>query len=104
MSRQRVALLYSYAIALIGIGFWFLSLFAAAPWVDRSGLGTTLLNGTILLVLTFMSSISPVHTRVGSMLTVSMAPLFGAVLLLPPWATASVAALGSIDLRRPGRD
>lgn len=104
MSRQRVALLYSYGIATVGIVFWVLIVVFAAPWNEGSKLQTTLLNGAILLILTFMSSISPVQTRVGSILTVGMAPMFGAVLLLPAWAAISIAVIGSMDLRRPGRD
>jgi putative nucleotidyltransferase with HDIG domain len=104
MSRQRIASLYSFGIAALGVGFWLASIVAAAPWATPVDPQAVWLNGAILLVLTFMSSISPVQTRVGSTLTVSMAPLFGAVLLLPPWAAMTVAVIGTLDLRRPGRD
>lgn len=104
MSRQRVASLYSYGIAGIGIAFWLASVFLAAPWTVPFGRQSLWLNGAILLLLTIMSSVSPVPTRVGSTLTVSMAPLFGAVLLLPPWAVVTVAVIGTLDRRLPGRD
>lgn len=104
MSRQRIASLYSYGIAALGLGLWSTAIVVAAPWAAPVDPQAVLLNGAILLVLTFMSSISPVQTRVGSTLTVSMAPLFGAVLLLPPWAAMTVAVIGTLDLRRPGRD
>ena len=57
----------------------------------------------VLLVLTFLSSIAPLKTRHGAALTVGLAPLFGALLLLPPWALMCVAAFGTIDERIPGR-
>jgi putative nucleotidyltransferase with HDIG domain len=104
MSRQRVSLLYSYGIATVGMAMWLTAILAAAPWKHPLDPQDTLLDGVILLALTFISSISPVHTRVGSILTVSLAPLFGAVLLLPPWAAMTVAVVGTIDLRVPGRD
>jgi len=62
-----------------------------------------LINGAILLALTFLSTISPMETVVGTV-TVSLAPQFGAILVLPPWAVMLVAALGTIDSRVPGRD
>jgi putative nucleotidyltransferase with HDIG domain len=104
MSRHRTALLYSYGIFLAGMFLWVATVVAASPWNAGAGLRTTVLDAAILLILTFMSSISPVHTRVGSIVTVSMAPLFGAVLLLPPWAAITVAVIGTLDLRVPGRD
>jgi len=105
MSRQRVVFLfYSYGIATLGMLLWLGTVVLSSPWRGADDLSATLLNGAILLALTFISSISPVHTRVGSILTVSLAPLFGAVLLLPPWAAMTVAVVGTIDLRVPGRD
>jgi len=104
MTRQRVASLYSFTVAGVGIGFWLASIAIAAPWSIPLQRQSVWLSVAILLVLTFMSSISPIPTRVGSTVTVSMAPLFGAVLLLPPWAAMTVAAIGTLDLRLPGRD
>src|SRR3982074_115366 len=104
MSRQRVSLLYSYGIAIIGMAMWLTAIVTAAPWKQGPNQQVIVADALILLVLTFISSISPVHTRVGSILTVSLAPLFGAVLLLPPWAAMTVAVIGTIDLRVPGRE
>ena len=104
MNRQRIASIYSLGIAAVGIGLWLASMGLAAPWKGPLDGQSVLLNGAILLVLTFMSSISPIPTRVGSTVTVSMAPLFGSVLLLPPWAAMTVAVFGTLDLRLPGRD
>src|SRR6202022_2079744 len=69
----------------------------------KSGGSTLLIHLGILLVLTVLSSVSPVRTKVGSIVTVGLAPLFGAFLLLPPWAVMTVAALGTLDQRVPGR-
>lgn len=72
---------------------------------DLAGPGSTdlLTRLSILVVLTFLSSIAPLKTRHGAVLTVGLAPIFGALILLPPWALMLVAALGTLDERLPGR-
>ncbi|MDQ6714068.1 MAG: MFS transporter [Candidatus Dormibacteraeota bacterium] len=58
----------------------------------------------MLLALTTLSALSPIETRGGGSLSVTLAPLFGAVAVpLAPWAVMTIAALGTIDLRVPGK-
>ena len=102
MTRSKVAAVYFWGVAGIGVSLWAATVYFQHPWLDAN---TTQLSETaILLALTLISSVSPLRTGVGSVVTVSMAPLFGAVLLLPPWAVMTVAAVGTLDLRLPGRD
>ncbi|HEX3629174.1 MAG TPA: HD-GYP domain-containing protein, partial [Candidatus Dormibacteraeota bacterium] len=71
------------------------------PWHTASG--STLENTAILLLLTILSGFSPIETNQG-VLTVTLAPLCGAVALqLDPWAVMTIAAIGTIDRRRPGQ-
>jgi len=104
MTRSRIASLYLYGVAAGGILLWVTTTAGRFAGPASADLNATLINAAILLVLTLLSSVSPVQTRVGSTLTVSVAPLFGAILLLPPWAAISVAVLGTLDTRVPGRD
>jgi putative nucleotidyltransferase with HDIG domain len=104
MSRQRLASLFIYGIAASGVALWLGVTYSAFVGGPPAGLQTILLNTAILTVLALMSSVSPVQTRVGSTVTVSVAPLFGALLLLPPWAAITVAVIGTLDFRLPGRD
>jgi putative nucleotidyltransferase with HDIG domain len=103
MNRQRLAALYIWAVALVGCALWALTTLLQAPSDIKSGGPNLLIHLAILLVLTILSSVSPVRTKVGSIVTVGLAPLFGAFLLLPPWAVMTVAALGTLDQRIPGR-
>ncbi len=91
------ARLYIWFVAAGGVALW-LKLLLTEKAPDRS----TLLNFGIFLALTTFSSISPIRTR-GGVVTVASAPMFGAMLVLPPGLAATVAALGSIDERLPGR-
>jgi len=91
------ARLYIWFVAAAGIGLW-LALLTSQPAPAPS----TLLNTAIFLVLTSLSSISPIRTK-GGVVTVGSAPMFGAMLILPPALAATVAALGTIDERVPGR-
>jgi len=91
-----------WAISVLGIGLWLSSSAFLAPADIRTG-AVNLTDLAILLVLTFLSSISPMQTRHGSTLTVGLAPLFGSLMLVPPWAVMTVAALGTLDERIPGR-
>src|ERR1700682_1443170 len=106
MRRSWLAPRYMWAIAIGGVALWIWNLVQAAPWRNAD---TLLTNSTyqellVLLVLTALSTLSPIETRGGGVLSVNLAPLFGAVALpLPPWAVMTVAALGTIDLRVPGK-
>jgi putative nucleotidyltransferase with HDIG domain len=91
------AKVYIWLVAACGIGLW-LALLAMEPRPD----GSTLFNLAIFLVLTILSSISPIRTR-GGVVSVASAPMFGAMLLLSPGLAATVAGLGTIDERIPGR-
>src|SRR3984893_17722918 len=103
MNRQRLATFYIWAVALAGCALWVITSVLQAPGDIKSGGSPLLTHLGILLVLTVLSSVSPVRTKVGSIVTVGLAPLFGAFLLLPPWAVMTVAALGTLDQRVPGR-
>jgi putative nucleotidyltransferase with HDIG domain len=104
MNRQTLATFYIWAVALAGCALWVITTVLQAPGDIKSGGRTLLIHLGILLVLTVLSSVSPVRTKVGSIVTVGLAPLFGAFLLLPPWAVMTVAALGTLDQRVPGRE
>ena len=102
MTRAKLASAYIWVVAVLGFGVLAASAALEAPRDLAKDPATLLVNGGILLVLVFLSSISPMQTRLGSMVSVGLAPLFGAVLVLPPWAVMFVAALGTIDERIPG--
>jgi putative nucleotidyltransferase with HDIG domain len=102
MTRKKLAPAYTWVI--VAAGFCLLAVTAAvqAPGdlaKDTPGLA---INGAILVVLVFLSSVSPMQTRIGTVVSVGLAPLFGAALVLPAWAVMVVAALGTIDERLPG--
>src|SRR3989442_15473434 len=82
MGRTSIARLYHTSVTVIGILLLLLTTVIQAPGDLRSDPQPLLVNAAILLVLTFLSSISPLATRVGSVLTVGLAPLFGAFLVL----------------------
>ena len=103
MARPRLFTFYSLAVAAAGLGLALLLTFTQAPHDIHSLTDDVLTNGAILLLLTFLSSLSPMRTRTGANVTVGMAPLFGALLILPTWAVMWVAAIGTIDERLPGR-
>src|SRR5216683_810355 len=93
---------YPWAVGALGLAVWAATVQQAAPW---SHIGTyELRTAAILIVLTALSAFSPIPTRGGGTLTVTLAPLFGAVAVpLAPWAVMSIAAIGTIDSRVPGR-
>src|SRR5216684_2809116 len=93
---------YPWAVGALGLAVWAATVQQAAPW---SHLGDyELRTAAILIVLTALSAFSPIPTRGGGTLTVTLAPLFGAVAVpLAPWAVMSIAAIGTIDSRVPGR-
>jgi putative nucleotidyltransferase with HDIG domain len=105
MTRQKLGPIYMWSIAALGLSLLLVSTLAQAPTdLGHQGQARRLIaDGSILLVLTFLSHISPLETRQGSILTVGLAPLVGAVMDLPPWAVMWVACFGTLDERLPGR-
>ena len=104
MPGPKRSTVYLLTVGILGLALLVGTAFIQAPHDLRSAGATDLIwNLIILLVLTFLSSIAPLRTRHGAALTVGLAPLFGALLLLPPWALMCVAAFGTIDERIPGR-
>jgi putative nucleotidyltransferase with HDIG domain len=102
MTRNKLASAYTWAVVAIGLCVLAVTAAVQVPGdlaKDPAGLA---INGAILVVLVFLSSVSPMHTRIGTVVSVGLAPLFGAVLVLPAWAVMVVAALGTIDERLPG--
>jgi putative nucleotidyltransferase with HDIG domain len=102
MNSRKLSTVYIRAVAVVGVALWVVCTGLQAP-ADLKTHGGLISQLAILLVLTVLSSVSPVQTRAGATVTVGLAPLFGAFLLLPPWAVMTVAALGTIDERVPGR-
>ncbi len=103
MHRQTIAGAYIWSTAVVGLSLALVTTAIQAPG-DLSHSGRDILaNSGILVLLTFLSSISPVRTKLGATVTVGLAPMFGAFLTLPPWAVMWVAALGTVDERLPGR-
>lgn len=106
MPRNWLATRYIWAVAGGGFALAAWTLVHAAPWRSAENMLTssTYQELLVLLVLTTLSTLSPIETRGGGSLTVALAPLFGAVVLpLPPWAVMLIAAVGTIDLRLPGK-
>src|SRR2546425_3959974 len=102
MRRNWPASFYLATVTTLGLALWFGSIVLARPWLHVNA--DILENTGILLALTILSAFSPIETKQG-VLTVSLAPLCGAVALqLDPWAVMTVAALGTIDRRLPGRE
>jgi len=104
MPRPKLTSLYLLSIGLAGLGFLLITTVVQAPSDLRGpGVGELIARILVLLVLTFLSSLAPLRTRHGIIVSVGLAPLFGALLSLPPWALMWVAAIGTIDERIPGR-
>jgi putative nucleotidyltransferase with HDIG domain len=104
MPRPKLFSFYALAVGVSGVAFLLATTAIQAPNDLKSpASGDLIAKGVILLVLTFLSSIAPLKTRQGAVLTVGLAPLFGALLALPPWAVMWVASIGTIDERIPGR-
>src|SRR2546426_8240125 len=102
MSGSSLASRYAWGLGTVGLALWVLTIQQEAPWANSNSheLSTTV----ILVILSLLSAFSPIPTRGGGTLTVTLAPLFGAVAVpLPPWAVMTVAAIGTIDSRIPGR-
>lgn len=91
-----------WSTAVLGVGLWLATTTVQGPVdIRRNPEGLFVAMG-VLLLLTLLSSVSPMETRSGSTVTVGLAPLFGAFIVLPSWALMTVAALGTIDERVPG--
>jgi putative nucleotidyltransferase with HDIG domain len=102
MRRNWPASLYLSAVTTFGFALWLGAIVAEHPWQQPNA--DVLENTGILLLLTILSGFSPIETRQG-VLTVTLAPLCGAVALqLDPWAVMTIAAIGTIDRRVPGRE
>src|SRR4029077_9477459 len=102
MRRNWPASLYLATVTTLGLALWFGSIALARPWVHFDA--DVLENTGILLVLTVLSGFAPSETKRG-VLSVTLAPLCGAVALqLDPWAVMTIAALGTMDRRGPGRE
>src|ERR1700736_3947620 len=106
MRRSWLGTRYIWVVALGGLSLWVGTVVKAAPWHAGASFltGSTYQELSVLLALTTLSALSPIETRGGGSLSVTLAPLFGAVAVpLPPWAVMTIAALGTIDLRVPGK-
>lgn len=104
MPRPKPVTLYALAVGVAGVGLLLATTAVQAPHdLNSPAAGELISKAVILLSLTFLSSIAPLKTRHGAVLTVGLAPLFGALLALPPWALMWVAAIGTLDERIPGR-
>src|ERR1700736_6091264 len=106
MRRSWLGTRYIWVVALGGLSLWVGTVVKAAPWHAGASFltGSTYQELFVLLALTTLSALSPIETRGGGSLSVTLAPLFGAVAVpLPPWAVMTIAALGTIDLRVPGK-
>src|SRR2546429_296918 len=102
MRGSSLASRYAWGVGTVGLAFWVLTIQQEAPWVHADGHELT--TTVILVVLSLLSAFSPIPTRGGGSLTVTLAPLFGAVAVpLSPWAVMTVAAIGTIDSRIPGK-
>src|ERR1700674_900539 len=102
MRRNWPASLYLSAVTTFGFALWLGAIFAEHPWQQANV--DVLENTGVLLLLTILSGFSPIETRQG-VLTVTLAPLCGAVALqLDPCAVMTIAAIGTIDRRVPGRE
>lgn len=104
MARSRLYTAFSLSVAVIGLGLALALTVLRAPHDVHSWTDDVLVRAAILAALTFLSSISPLKTRSGAVVTVGIAPLFGALLILPTWAVMWVAAISTVDERLPGRD
>ena len=102
MPRLKLAAVYVWLVAVLGLAVLVVTTILQAP-ADLGWSSPVVINGLILLALTFLSSVSPMETRHGTFLTVGLAPMFGALMLLPPWALMWVAAIGTVDERVPGK-
>src|SRR2546423_4592545 len=102
MRRNWPASLYLATVTTLGLALWFGSIALARPWFHLDA--DVVENTGILLALTVLSGFAPIETKQG-VLSVTLAPLCGAVALqLDPWAVMTIAALGTIDRRLPGRE
>src|SRR5258708_23781520 len=107
MRRTWLAPRYVWTVAAMGLALWAWTLLRASPWLHlgEPSVVTTIQDTAIFMVLTILSTLSPIETRAGGVMSVNLAPCFGAVVLpLDPWAVMTIAALGTLDQRIPGKD
>jgi len=104
MARPRLFTVFTLSVATAGLGLAAVLTVLAAPHQVHSWHDSLLQRMGILVLLTFLASLSPMTSKTGAKVTVGMAPMFGALLILPTWAVMWVAAIGSIDERIPGKD
>jgi putative nucleotidyltransferase with HDIG domain len=98
-SLRPAARAYVITIQVAGLVFLAYLLYTELGELGSStpgGIGFPLL-AVFYLIFTFATSQAPVVTPVGVRLTVNLAPLFAAVLVLPPGLAGLVASLGGID-------
>jgi putative nucleotidyltransferase with HDIG domain len=104
---RRQASIYLRSVSVLGLAVWVGAIVSFAPWdhfIERVVQPGTLQVGLILLALTVLSTLSPVPTRGGGHLSVGIAPLFAAIVFpLPPWVVMTLAGLGTMDQRIPGK-
>jgi putative nucleotidyltransferase with HDIG domain len=103
MPRFKLSEVYVWLVAAVGLGLLAFTTVVQAPQYLHAGNEYLLIDGAVLLALAVLSSVSPMETRHGTLLSVGLAPLFGALMLMPPWAVMWIATLGTIDERVPGR-
>lgn len=103
MTRQSLFSIYVWSVTSLGLTMLVGTTVSQAPADLKGNPAGLLAAAAILVTLTFLSTVSPMETAVGTV-TVSLAPLFGAILIVPPWAVMLIACLGTLDLRVPGRD
>jgi len=100
--RSWLASRYPWAVGALGLAVWAATIAQSTPWSHSNQY--ELRTAGILIIITALSAFSPIPTRGGGTLTVTLAPLFGAVAVpLPAWSVMTIAAIGTIDSRVPGR-
>lgn len=92
---------YYFLITALGLGITAVLLYQdRAAFLDRGELQVL----AFFLFASVLASMAPVPTASGVVITVGLAPMFGALLALPAGLATVTAVLGTIDRRRPGRD
>lgn len=103
MARPRLFTLYTLFVAAAGIGLTVALTVVQAPREVHSWADDIVIRAAILGLLTLLSSFTYVKTKTGAHQSVGMAPMFGALLILPTWAVMWVAAIATADERIPGK-
>jgi len=103
MARPRLFTVYTLSVAVAGLGLAVVLTSLQAPHEVHSWHDNVVVRAAILGLLTLLASLSYVKTRTGAHMSVGMAPMFGALLILPAWAVMWVAAIATVDERIPGK-